>query len=275
MWFFFASVLAHELAHSLVARRFGIPVRRITLFLFGGLAEIEKEPETPRTEFLIAIAGPLASLTLGLIFSFAGSLLAGSGFTELVAEDQEAALATLSPLATLCFWLGPINVVLGLFNLLPGFPLDGGRVLRALLWWTTGDLYRATRIASDSGRVFGWCLMILGVVQALSGALLGGLWLLMIGWLLTNAASASYRQLIMRDMFREVTARDLMRSHFETIDVHQNVAEFIDIHLLQSPQILWPVTEDDQLVGLVTLEEVRGVATEDRPPYRHGAGDAH
>jgi Zn-dependent protease len=262
---FFASVLAHELAHSLVARRFGLTVPRITLYLFGGLAEIEKEPETPRTEFLIAIAGPITSLALGAFFSFAGGALAGPGFAELWTEDQEAALATLPPLATLLFWLGPINIVLGLFNLVPGFPLDGGRVLRAVLWWVTGDLYRATRVASDAGRMFGWCLMALGAMQAFSGMVLQGFWLLMIGWFLANAASASYKQLIMREMFRGVTARDLMRTHFETIDAHQSVADFVDNYLLQSPQILWPVTDDGELVGLVTLGEVKGIPTADRP----------
>jgi Zn-dependent protease/predicted transcriptional regulator len=262
---FFASVLAHELAHSLVAGHFGIPVPRITLFLFGGLAEIEKEPENPSTEFLIAIAGPLTSLALGLVFSVAAGALAGPEFAELWAEDSEAALATLAPLATLLFWLGPINIVLGLFNLVPGFPLDGGRVLRAVLWWITGDLYRATRVASDSGRMFGWALMALGAMQALAGAVLQGLWLLMIGWFLANAASASYKQLVMRDMFRGITARDLMRSHFETVDAHQSVADFIDNYLLQSPQILWPVTDGDELVGLVTLGEVKRIPNADRP----------
>ena len=171
---FFLSLLLHELAHSLVARRFGIPVQRITLFLFGGMAEIEAEPASPRIEFLIAIAGPATSLALGFFFTLLGSEIAGPGFTELLAEDQEAALAGLSPAATLLFWLGPVNILLGLFNLVPGFPLDGGRVLRAALWWINGDLYRSTRLAADAGRVFGWLLMILGTAQALSGAFLQG-----------------------------------------------------------------------------------------------------
>lgn len=262
---FFASVLAHELAHSLVAQRFGIRVRSITLFLFGGLAEIEKEPETPRTEFLIAIAGPATSLFLGVFFSLVGRALAGPEFTDLLADDQAAALATLAPLPTLLLWLGPVNILLGLFNLLPGFPLDGGRVLRAAVWWFTGDLHRASRIASDSGRLFGWSLMLVGAVQAMSGAVLGGLWLVMIGWLLANAASATYRQLIVRDIFRGITVRDLMRTHFETIDAHRNVADFVDNYLLQSAQLLWPVTDDDQLVGLATLQEVQKVTAENRP----------
>ena len=261
---FFGSVLAHELAHSLVARHFGIPVPRITLFLFGGLAEIEEEPPTPRIEFLIAIAGPVMSLALGLLFSTIASTLAGPGFIELLPEDQEAALASLSPLATLLFWLGPVNISLGLFNLVPGFPLDGGRVLRAAVWWISGDLHRATWVASEAGRIFGWFLMALGVLQAFSGTILQGFWLVMIGWFLANAASASYKQTIIRDTFRGITARDMMRTHFETVDVHLSVADFIDNHLLQSPQILWPVTEDEQLVGLVTLGEVKDIAEAER-----------
>lgn len=249
---FFASVLAHELAHSWVARRFGIPVPRITLFLFGGLAEIEREPDTPGAEFLIAIAGPLTSLAIGLVFAFAGTSLAPPEFAQAWTEDPQAAMATLSPLATLLLWLGPVNIVLALFNLVPGFPLDGGRVLRAAVWWISGDRYRATRTASATGQMFGWFLMILGALQALSGIVLEGFWLLMIGWFLSNAASSSYQQMVLREIFKGVTGRDMMRSHFETIDAHQPVADFIDQHLLQSPQTLWPVIEDGQLIGLLS-----------------------
>lgn len=261
---FFGSVLAHELAHSQVAKRFGIPVPRITLFLFGGLAQIREEPETPGAEFLIAIAGPLISLALGLAFSFTGAALAGQEFAQRLADDPQTAMTTLSPAATLLLWLGPINIVLALFNLVPGFPLDGGRVLRAAVWWLTGDRHRATRAASTAGQMFGWFLMILGVLQALSGAVLQGLWLLLIGWFLSNTAAASYRQLVMHDIFRGVTARNLMRSRFETIRAQQSVEDFIDKHLLQSAQLLWPVIEDGRLVGLLTLQEVKQVPTADR-----------
>ena len=261
---FFASVLAHELAHSLVSRHFGIEVRRITLFLFGGLAEIEEEPGNPRAEFLIAIVGPATSLLLGILFTIIGTSLAGADFTDLLADNEKTAMAGLSPLSTLMLWLGPINLVLGLFNMVPGFPLDGGRVFRAVVWWITGDLKRATRIASDSGRLFGWCLITLGIIEAISGRLMQGLWLMLIGWFLSNAASASYKQLVMRDLFKGVTARDLMRSRFETVSAQLRVGEFIDEHLLQSPQLLWPVVEDEQLIGLVTLQQVKDIPTQDR-----------
>ncbi len=261
---FFASVLAHELAHSLVSRRFGIEVRRITLFLFGGLAEIQEEPRDPRAEFIIAIVGPMTSIAIGLLCISLGTWLAGAEAAGLFAEDQKAALAALSPGATLCLWLGPVNLVLGLFNMVPGFPLDGGRVLRALIWWLTGDQRRATRIASECGRYFGWFLMIWGVLQAVSGALMQGLWLVLIGWFLSNAASASYKQLLVRDLFKGVTARDLMRSRFESVSAQMRVGEFIDDHLLQSPQLLWPVEEDGRLIGLLTLQQVKGIPLEDR-----------
>lgn len=254
---FFVSLLLHELAHSMVARNFGISVPRITLFLFGGIAEIEDEPNAPKTEFFIAIAGPVTSLLLGVIFSLLASNLAGPEFAEALLEDQKAALAELAPLPTLLFWLGPINIVLGLFNLVPGFPLDGGRVLRAALWWMTGDLDRATRSASEAGRLFGWFLMALGLYQALSGAFVQGLWLLLIGWFLANAATTSYTQLVMRRKFEGYSVRDLMRSHFEITKVDLSVPEFVHGHLLQSAQILWPVLEEDRLVGFATLEEVK------------------
>jgi Zn-dependent protease len=261
---FFASLLAHELAHSLMSRRFGVEVRRITLFLFGGMAEMEDEPREPRAEFLVAIVGPATSLALGLLFSLIGTYMAGPDFADLLTEDREAALASLSPVATLLLWLGPVNTVLGIFNLVPGFPLDGGRVFRAMMWWLTGDLHRATRLASDAGRLFGWMLIILGVVQAVSGMLLQGLWLVLIGWFLSNAASTSYRMLILRDLLEGVSARDMMRSHFGSISAQMRVADFVENHLMQSPQLLWPVLEEEHLIGLVTLEEVRKVPPGDR-----------
>ena len=261
---FFASLLAHELAHSLMSRRFGVEVHRITLFLFGGMAEMEDEPREPRAEFLVAIVGPLTSLALGVLFSVIGTSMAGPDFAGLLDEDREAALASLSPLATLMLWLGPVNIVLGVFNLIPGFPLDGGRVFRAVVWWLTGDLQRATRLATEAGRMFGWFMIILGVLQAISGLLLQGLWLVLIGWFLSNTASASYRMLVMRDLLDGVKARDLMRSRFGTVSPQMRVEDFVENHLMQSPQLLWPVLEEEHLIGLVTLEEVRKVPAGDR-----------
>ena len=261
---FFASLLAHELAHALMSRRFGVEVRRITLFLFGGMAEMEDEPREPRAEFMVAIVGPATSLALGFVFILAAVQLAGPEFTDRLVTDREAALAGLSPLATVLFWLGPVNAVLGIFNMIPGFPLDGGRVLRAAIWWLTGDLQRATRVASSVGRMFGWALIFLGVLQAVAGLLLQGLWLVLIGWFLSNAASASYRMLVLRELLEGVRVRDMMRSHFHSIPAQMRVADFVENHLMQSPQLLWPVLEDERLIGLVTLEDVRSVPPGDR-----------
>jgi Zn-dependent protease/predicted transcriptional regulator len=262
--FFFASLLAHELAHSLMSRRFGVEVKRITLFLFGGMAEMEDEPREPRAEFLVAIVGPVTSLALGVLFTVTGTSMAGPDFAELLDQDREAALASLTPLATLLFWLGPVNIVLGIFNMVPGFPLDGGRVLRAMVWWLTGDLQRATRLATEAGRMFGWFMIILGVMQAIAGLVLQGLWLALIGWFLSNTASASYRSLVLRDLLQGLKARDLMRSRFGTVSAQMRVEDFVENHLMQSPQLLWPVLEEEQLIGLVTLEEVRKVPAGDR-----------
>ena len=197
--------------------------------------------------------------------------MAGPGFADLLAEDSDAALASLSPLASLLLWLGPVNTILGIFNLVPGFPLDGGRVLRAAIWWYTGDLHKATRLASEAGRLFGWVIIILGVAQIVSGMLFQGLWLVLIGWFLTNAASASYRMLILRDLLEGVSARDMMRTHFESVPAQMRVVDFVENHLMQSSQLLWPVLEEEQLIGLVTLDEVRKIPAGDREVTTVGA----
>ena len=267
---FFVSLLLHELAHAMVARNYGISVPRITLFLFGGMAEIEDEPDTPKTEFFIAIAGPLTSLFLGLFFSMLAGYMAGSDFAQMLMEDQEAAMAMLAPLPTLLFWLGPINILLALFNMVPGFPLDGGRVLRAAWWWMTDDLDRATRLASNAGRLFGWFLMGMGFFRALSGAFVQGLWLILVGWFLTSAASTSYAQMKTQRTLKGRLVRDLMRRHYETSGADLPVSDFINDHLLQSPQVLWPVLADGRLVGFVTLEEVKRLSVEERESLRVG-----
>jgi Zn-dependent protease/predicted transcriptional regulator len=260
---FFASLLAHELSHSVVARAYGLPVPRITLFLFGGASEMEDEPDSPKKEFVIAIVGPLTSLVLGFVFATLASNLAGPGFAETFAEDPKAALADLAPLPTLLMWLGPVNVVLGVFNLVPGFPLDGGRVLRALLWWSTGDHLKATRWAANGGRFFGWALIILGVLE-IAGGNLGGAWLILIGWFLSSIASSSYSQLVVTNTLRGCKAEDLMRRDFTTVTIDMPVDQFIQQHLMQSAQQLWPVTEDDRVVGYVSLEEVKKLSEEAR-----------
>jgi len=264
---FFVSLLLHEMAHSVVARSYGIPVPRITLFMFGGMSEMQEEPTSPKKEFWIAIVGPLMSFVLGFVFTTLANALAPPEFADLLMTDQEAALASLSPASTLLFWLGPVNFILAIFNLVPGFPLDGGRVLRATLWWTTGSLERATRWAASGGRIFGWFLMLLGALEVLSGAF-QGLWLILIGWFLTSAASSSYSQLMMRRTLQGYRVRDVMRTHFESVDADMGVTDFIDNHLLKSNQRLWPVNEEGRLAGFAGLETIQELAAGERESYR-------
>jgi len=261
---FFASLLAHELAHSVVAKLRGIQVPRITLFVFGGVSELEREPNTPATEFLIAIVGPAMSALLGFAFTWLGAMLAGADFTADVFRDPEAAMADLGAGATLFLWLGPINFMLAFFNLIPGFPLDGGRVLRAVLWGISGDLRSSTQWASNMGRAFAWALMGFGVLQALGGNFVQGVWLLLIGWFLNNAARNSYVQLLMQQAFDELIVGNLMRTHFEVIDPDVALEEFVNEFLLRSAQSAWPVVEEGKAVGLITFDDAQVTSEAER-----------
>jgi Zn-dependent protease/predicted transcriptional regulator len=259
---FFCSVLAHELSHSLVGRRFGIKVDRITLFVFGGMAQLAHEPGDWRGELWMAIVGPLTSLLIGVVcVSLASGAAADVTFD---AENPEAWLARLGPLATLVMWLGQVNIVLALFNLVPGFPLDGGRVLRAIAWGVTGDLRRATRLASAAGQAFAWILigiglaMILGIRVPLFGTgAVAGLWLAFIGWFLNNAAVAGYRQLVMRDALHDVPVERVMQRDVAVVAPEIPVTRLVDEYLLRSPQQAFPVVENGRLAGLVTWHDAQ------------------
>lgn len=261
---FFASLLAHELSHSVVAKLRGIPVPRITLFVFGGVSELEREPNTPATELLVAIVGPAMSALLGFVFTWLGALLAGAGFTEALLKAPEAAMAHLGAGATLFLWLGPINFMLAFFNLIPGFPLDGGRVLRAILWSISGDLRSATLWASNMGRAFAWALMGVGVFRALGGGFAQGIWLLLIGWFLHNAARNSYAQLLVQQTFEDLVVGNLMRTHFEIIDPNVTVEAFVNEFLLRSAQSAWPVVEGGKAIGVITFDNARATRESER-----------
>ena len=265
---FFASLLAHELSHSLVARRYGIRVPRITLFLFGGMAEIESEAETPGAEFAIAIAGPLMSLAIafGCLFFVGGSL--GDATLEELLEDPEQGMAQVSPAVTVCLWLGTVNFMLAIFNMVPGFPLDGGRVARALIWRATGDRMRATRMATNAGRWFGWVIMGLGLWELLAFKALGGLWLILIGWFLSHLASQSYSQAMAQRMLDPLRVRDVMRTRFDRVAENMSVATFVDDCLLKSNQLLWPVMRREHCIGTVSLNEVMALPAERRAGTR-------
>lgn len=265
---FFASLLAHELSHSLMARRFGIHVPRITLFLFGGMAEIEAEARNPREEFAIAVVGPLMSLALGVGFSALAAALAGGDAMSRLAEDPDAGMAALSPLVTACLWLGSVNVVLAVFNLIPGFPLDGGRVFRAVIWWLTGDAIHATRVAANAGRAVGWLIIAYGVWNVLAWKNLGGLWLVLIGWFLTHMARASYTQLVTERSLRGVRIENVMRTRFDTVPADTAVAMFVEDYLLRSRQHLWPVEEGGRCIGTVSFDDAVAVPPPDRDRRR-------
>ena len=212
---FFASVLAHELAHSLVAKAGGLKVSAITLFLFGGVSQLTEEPKSPGKEFTMAVAGPATSLAIG------GACL-GIVF---------ATRNSVSPVTGMALWLGYLNISLAAFNMIPGFPLDGGRVLRSVIWWRSHNLRRSTRIASIVGRVFGFLFIVGGIALIFTDYWSNGLWLALIGWILENAAAGSYRQVALQDLLRghkvsEVMTRDCPAVP-STITVEQLVNDYI------------------------------------------------
>ncbi|MHB1162069.1 MAG: site-2 protease family protein [Chloroflexota bacterium] len=247
---FFGSVLAHELAHSVVALRNGIPVVRITLFIFGGLAQIGREASTPRVEAAIAVAGPAASLALAILFGLA-HLIVG---------------AASPPAASLSLWLAMVNGSLALFNLIPGFPLDGGRLLRAGLWSITGDHGAATRLASWAGQGVGLLLVFYGVYATfgLGGSLMAGIWPVMVGWFLHSAALGSYRAVRIAEELRGITAEDVMARDVVPVPINASVAEFVNGYLTRRRHARFPVVDGTQLVGTVGLQEVRRVAADRR-----------
>lgn len=262
---FFASVLAHELAHSLVARLHGIPVRHITLMLFGGVANIQREPPSPKAEFLITIVGPITSILLGFFFLLMGGLTTTTVGIEAVREPT-AVLAQLSPLTTLLLWLGPINLLLGLFNMIPGFPLDGGRILRSILWAITDNLQQATRWAAGAGQVVAWLLIISGIsivfganLPIFGSGFVNGLWLAFIGWFLNNAAVQSYRQVVIEDMLEGVPVAKMMRTNPPTVPANITISMLVHDYIMNRDDHAFPVEADGELVGLVTLEDVRAI----------------
>jgi Zn-dependent protease/CBS domain-containing protein len=265
--FFFASVLLHELSHSLVAKSRGLPVRRITLFLFGGMSNIEREPADPKTEFLMAVVGPITSIALGVIFLFMGSTLTGA-MGEMLAAPVET-FSQLTPTSTLMLWLGSVNIFVGLFNLIPGFPLDGGRMLRSCLWAVTNDLHKATRWAAGVGHVIAWVFIISGIAMAFGArvplfgtGLINGLWLAFIGWFLNGAASQSYRQIVIQDLLEDVPVARLMRNSVPTVPPDILVSSLVHIFIMGTGERAFPVLAGDQIIGMVSLEDVRNIPRE-------------
>jgi len=241
---FFGSVLVHELAHALVSQARGIRVQDITLFLFGGATRARVESRGPTDEFLIAVVGPLTSGALAVLFG-------------IIASVGRDVLPT--PLAGTFGYLAWVNLLLAVFNLIPGFPLDGGRVLRSAIWRATGSFSRATRIASMSGQAVGWLLVALGVVSLLAGNLAGGIWFAFIGWFLVQAARASYQELQLRNMLRGVEAEDVMARDLLRIPPELSLQDAVDDYFMRYDHGAFPVEERGRTIGLLTLRAVRRV----------------
>ena len=248
MILFFASLLLHELAHSVVARGLGMEIGGITLFLFGGVAELRAEPPSAEVEFWVALAGPVMSLCLALGF------WALSWITSLTG-NLDAATVVMSYLAT-------INLVLALFNLVPAFPLDGGRVLRAYLWHRSGDVLYATRIAATSGAVFAYLLMGLGLFALFQGYLVSALWQVMIGGFLLMAARASYQQQLSHAVFEGRTVADIMRHDPVSVGPEMTLSELVDTILLRHGITYAPVLEGNVLLGHIDQKMVTGIDRE-------------
>ena len=241
----FVSVTLHELGHSLVARARGMEVNQIVLFIFGGASQLEEEPEKPGTEFLMAIVGPMVSFALAALFGLIRD-------TFWAGEEPTLQGAFFGYLAL-------INLVLGIFNLLPGFPLDGGRVLRSILWSRWKDQVRATRVASEVGSGLGLFLMILGGFQILGGNPVGGFWYILIGFFLRNAAMSSYRQLSLKQVLERVKVRDLMTEKPITVDPDLSLENLAEDYILKHHHPAFPVTDGQRLLGMVSMDRVRAI----------------
>ena len=249
---FFVGLLAHEVSHAIVAKRNGLEVGGITLWLFGGVAELRGEARTPGAELRIAGVGPLVSLILGLAFGGLAAIaaLVGTGDGSLLV----GALA----------WLGGINVLLAVFNVLPAAPLDGGRLLRAAVWKWSGDRTKASVVAARAGWVLGILLIVFGLWQFFTGVGFGGIWLALIGWFLISAAGAEEQQARIGQVLQGVRVGDVMTPQPQSVTGSVSVADFVDHYLFAYRHTTLPLTEGDRPVGLVTLDRVRDVAADAR-----------
>lgn len=245
----FVSILAHELGHALAARKYGVEMRGITLFIFGGVAEMAEDTPSAEAEFVVAVAGPIVSVVLGL--AFLGLAIVGSAMNL-----SGAVLGVVG-------WLGVINLVLVAFNMIPAFPLDGGRVLRALLWYWTESLRRATRITSAIGGAFGMALIILGVLVLITGQFVSGIWFILIGLFLRFAAQQSYQQVIVRRALQGEPIRRFMTTEPVTVDPNLSIEELVERYIYRVHHKMYPVVDSDgRVVGCITTRQVSEVPRE-------------
>ena len=241
---FFVSLLLHELAHSLVATSNGLPVKEITLFALGGVSQIEKDPTSAKVEFWMALVGPLTSAAIGAICLT---------FARIIGDPSS------DPWIAMLLWLGYINLTLAAFNLIPGYPLDGGRVLRALIWWKTGDAGRSTQLAARAGQLIAFAFIALGIVQYFGGAGIGGLWIAFIGWFLLQAARESYSRVGLAQALQGVRVGDIMTRDCPTVDGWLNVQNFVEQELLRTGQRCFMVVDQGEITGLVTPHEIKPI----------------
>lgn len=240
---FFVSLLLHELAHSVFARSHGMPVREITLFALGGVSQIEQNPTSAGSEFWMAFVGPLTSAVIGGGCVLIRAVLGGSD----------------APLTAMISWLGYINLALAGFNMIPGYPLDGGRVLRAILWWKTGDPNRSTRLAAQTGQVVGGLFIVFGIFQFFGGAGIGGLWISFIGWFLLQAAGQSYVAVGLTAAMKDITAADLMTTDYPTLDGNLNIQHFVEEQLLRTGRRCFVILQKGEIAGIVTPHEIKAI----------------
>jgi Zn-dependent protease/CBS domain-containing protein len=249
---FFVTLLLHELAHSLVARSRGLKVRAITLFALGGVSQIESEASDAKSEFWIAIVGPLTSLLIGGLCLGVERLVYGQG-------------QPTKPVAALLFWLGQINVVLAIFNMIPGYPLDGGRVLRSIIWWIGHSQERATKWASYAGQVVAFLFILYGLFTAFRTRRFEGLWLVFIGWFLLDASRSTSLQMEILSGLRGRRVADIMERDCAVVEGHISLQDFVDEYVLRSGRRCFIVLQGNSLVGLVTPNEVKKVPREEWP----------
>ena len=235
----FISILIHEFSHSLVARRYGLDIKGITLFIFGGVAEMKDEPETPKIEFLMAIAGPIASFMLAILF---GALYLAANVVEVMV-----------PVIGILWYLSVINMMVAVFNMLPAFPTDGGRILRALLWWIKGNINWATQVASRISLFFAVVIIFMGFMHLIGDNAIGGLWWILIGSFLFSAANTSYERLLLKQSFEGKRVRHFMNRAPVTVPSDITLQEFVDTYLYPYHYKMFPVTKHGKIVGLITV----------------------
>jgi len=250
--FFFVSILLHELSHSLVARRLGLPVQNITLFIFGGVSSLAQEPDSAGQEFKMAIVGPLMSFFLGIV----------AGVIAVVFWAYDAQDTVPGAVAA---YLAFINIAVGIFNMLPGYPLDGGRVLRATLWARSKSMLRATRWASNTGTFIAFGLMAIGALSVLAGNFIGGVWFIVIGWFLRNTSEQAYQQLLYRDTLSGATVGEIIDTSFASAPPDIPLSEVVTQFVLGRGQRCVPVVVEGNLLGLVTMTDLRRIPPEQWP----------